>query len=369
MLDENLLRTPLHAVHRAAGAVMTPFAGWDMPLRYSSDLAEHAAVRERAGLFDLSHMAQIEVSGPDAARALDHALVTRPGVMAVGRARYSMIVADDGGILDDLIVYRLAETEYLVVANAANRTVVLDELTVRSETRVHVSDRTSSRALIALQGPASHEVLEPLTRRGDGADLASLRYYAAAPAIVAGLPVLLARTGYTGENGFEISVPAPSAGDLWAALSEAGSVAGIQACGLACRDTLRLEAGMPLYGHELTRDVTPYETGQERVVDLDHDFVGRAALAARSAEPTGTTLVGLVGEGRRAARAGSTVHDAEGEIGTVTSGVLSPTLGHPIALARVQRARAPVGTSLEVDVRGRRQSMTVTDPPFYRRSR
>lgn len=364
-MTTELLHTPLHPVHRDAGASTTPFAGWEMPLRYTSDLAEHAAVRERAGLFDLSHMGQIEVSGPRAADALDHALVSRSSTLAVGRARYTMMVAPDGGVLDDLIVYRLAETEFLVVANAANRTVVLDELTVRSGDQVHVADRTEARALVALQGPASTEVLQRVT----DADLGALRYYASAPAQVAGVPVLLARTGYTGEVGFELSVPAASAVDLWTALLEAGAGAGVVPCGLACRDTLRLEAGMPLYGHELSRDVTPYEAGLGRVVDLEHDFVGRDALAERAENPTGTTLVGLAGEGRRAARAGSSVLDGDGEVGTVTSGVLSPTLGHPVAMALVDGGRAAVGTTLEVDVRGRRQPMTVVDLPFYRRPR
>ncbi|MFC7406091.1 glycine cleavage system aminomethyltransferase GcvT [Georgenia alba] len=360
------LRTPLHAVHRDAGATMTPFAGWEMPLRYTSDLAEHAAVRQRAGLFDLGHMAQIEVSGPGAAGSLDHGLVTRPSAMTVGRARYSLLLDARAGILDDLIVYRLAETEYLVIANAANRTTVLDELTERSDDRTHVSDRTFSRGLIALQGPAAPEVLQPLT----DANLDDLGYYRAVHATVADVPVLLARTGYTGETGYEISVPAPSAVALWEALARAGEPDGVLPCGLACRDTLRLEAGMPLYGNELTTATTPDDVGLGRVVHIDHDFVGRDAVLAARRQPGGRRLVGLAGEGRRAARAGSTVHDSDGELGVVTSGVLSPTLGHPIAMALLGSGadeRAAVGTTLEVEVRGRRQPMTVTELPFYRR--
>ncbi|WP_127127540.1 glycine cleavage system aminomethyltransferase GcvT [Georgenia sp. SYP-B2076] len=366
------LRTPLHGEHVDRGAAMTTFAGWAMPLRYTSDLAEHAAVRERAGLFDLSHMAQVEVSGPGAAAALDRSLVSRSSTLATGRARYTMMTAEDGGVIDDLIVYRLAETEFLVIANAANRTVVLDELTVRSHLadateQVHVADRTEHRALIALQGPVAAGVLSALT----DADLGALRYYASVTAEVAGIPVLLARTGYTGEVGFELSVPAESAVPLWRAVLAAGASSGVVACGLACRDTLRLEAGMPLYGHELTRRTTPFEAGLGRVVDLDeaHDFIGRAALAARRDHPSGQALVGLAGEGRRAARAGSTLHDGDGQVGTITSGVLSPTLGHPIAMALVEQPRAGVGTVLDVDVRGRRQPMTVVELPFYRRPR
>jgi aminomethyltransferase len=369
MSTEDLL-TPLHAEHVAAGASLTPFAGWQMPLRFTSDLAEHHAVRTAAGLFDLSHMAQIEVSGPDAAAALDRALVSAPSRLVPGRARYTVIVAGDGGILDDLIVYRLAEEDFLVIANAANRLTVLDELTARGDgRRVGVVDRTPHRALIAVQGPHAVGVLAGLT----DVDLDALRYYRSVTGQVAGVPALVARTGYTGEDGFEVAVPAEGAVTVWRALAEAGEPHGLVRAGLAARDTLRLEAGMALYGQELTRTTTPYEVGLDRVVQLDHAFVGHEALAERAAQPVATRTVGLQGSGRRAARAGSTVLDADGApIGTVTSGVLSPTLGHPIAMAHVDR---PVGESIEpgtalsVDVRGTPQPMSVVELPFYRRPR
>ncbi|WP_223403757.1 glycine cleavage system aminomethyltransferase GcvT [Occultella gossypii] len=360
--------SPLEATHRAAGATMTDFAGWQMPLRFAGDLAEHRAVRERAGLFDLSHMAQLEVTGPEAAAALDGALVSAASRLRVGRARYTMITAIDGGILDDLIVYRLDEHEFLVIANAANRLTVLDELTNRSEGRqVAVVDRTPHRALIAIQGPAAAGVLAPLI----DADLSALKYYASVSASFdAHVPTLVARTGYTGEDGFELAVPAAAATDVWARLLDAGAEAGVQACGLASRDSLRLEAGMPLYGQELTAALTPFEVGLGRVVHLDHEFLGRDALAERSEHPTGTRLIGLRGDGRRAARAGSEVLAAGSVIGAVTSGVLSPTLGHPVAMALVTAAdqdTVAVGQVLDVDVRGRFQQMTVTELPFYRR--
>lgn len=385
--DPEPLLTPLHAIHRELDAHLTDFAGWQMPLRYGSAVDEHHAVRAQAGLFDLSQMGQIEVSGPGAAAALDYALVTRPSTMAVGRARYALMLAEDGGILDDLIVYRLAgegdQSSYLVIANAANRMAVLDALTGRSQdlAGTHVADRTESRALIALQGPVSGEVLAPMTTLDKDSglgDLAELRYYRAVTGRVAGVPALIARTGYTGETGYEISVPAPSAVALWRALTEAGAAHGVIPCGLAARDSLRLEAGMPLYGQEIRRDLIPADSGLERVVNLDpeHDFVGREAVQSRTASHT---LAALTGTGRRAARAGSTVH-RPGEaatLGTVSSGILSPTLGHPIALALIENAELtsgsgteanlPPGTEVEVDVRGRRQSMTVTETPFYRR--
>lgn len=359
------LSTPLHAEHLAAGAVMTDFAGWQMPLRFTGDRVEHEAVRTRAGLFDLSHMAQIEVHGPQAAQALDQALVSAVSRLSTGRARYTMLVTAEGGILDDLIVYRLAEDEFLVIANAANRQTVLDQLTVRSAAfQVGVVDRTTTRALVALQGPRAAEVLAPLT----DADLSELRYYAFVPTQVAGLPVLLARTGYTGEDGFELSVSAASAVTLWQALLEAGEDAGVVRCGLASRDSLRLEAGMPLYGHELTEQTTPYDVGMNRLVHTDHEFVGREALAALADQPPRHHLVGLHGAGRRAARAGYPIFLAGEQVGEVTSGILSPTLGYPIALARVDR-ELPAETDVTVDVRGTATPMTVTKPPFYRRQK
>ena len=359
------LSTPLYAEHLAAGATMTDFAGWQMPLRFSGDRAEHQAVRSRAGLFDLSHMAQIEVHGPQADLALDAALVSAVSRLRTGRARYTMLVTAEGGILDDLIVYRLADEEFLVIANAANRETVLDQLTVRSAAfQVGIVDRTTSRALIALQGPRAAEVLATRT----DADLDDLRYYAAVPAQVAGIPVLLARTGYTGEDGFELSTAAVSAVELWHALLEAGQDAEVIRCGLASRDSLRLEAGMPLYGHELTEQTTPFDVGMSRLVHLDHEFVGQEALAASAEQPPRHHLVGLVGEGRRAARAGYPVFLAGEQIGEITSGILSPTLGHPIALARVDRELA-TETDVTVDVRGTPSPMSVTNPPFYRRQR
>ncbi|HIZ37725.1 MAG TPA: glycine cleavage system aminomethyltransferase GcvT [Candidatus Ruania gallistercoris] len=357
------LSTPLYATHLDAGAVMTDFAAWQMPLRYTGDRAEHEAVRTGAGLFDLSHMAQIEVHGPQAAEALDMALVSAVSRLTPGRARYTMLVTAQGGILDDLIVYRLTEDEFLVIANAANRATVLDQLTVRSAAhQVGIVDRTTTRALIALQGPRAAEVLSALTDD----DLSGLRYYASMSTEVAGIPVLLARTGYTGEDGFELSTSAVSAVDLWQALLAAGEEAGVIPCGLASRDSLRLEAGMPLYGNELTDQTTPYDVGMGRLVHLDRQFVGQEALAARAEQPEHGHLAGLRGEGRRAARAGYPVFLAGAQIGEITSGILSPTLGYPIALARLDRELA-ADTDVTVDVRGTPTPMTVTTTPFYRR--
>ncbi|WP_329532300.1 glycine cleavage system aminomethyltransferase GcvT [Streptomyces sp. NBC_01450] len=364
--------TALDALHRSLGATMTDFAGWDMPLRYGSERDEHLAVRTRAGLFDLSHMGEITVTGPGAAALLNHALVGNIASVGVGRARYTMICQEDGGILDDLIVYRLAENEYMVVANASNAQVVLDALTERAAGfDALVRDDRDAYALIAVQGPESPGILKSLT----DADLDGLKYYAGLPGTVAGVPALIARTGYTGEDGFELFVAPSDAEKLWQALTEAGAPVGLVPCGLSCRDTLRLEAGMPLYGHELTTALTPFDAGLGRVVKFEKegDFVGRTALqeaASRAEENPPRVLVGLVAEGRRVPRAGYPVVAGGKVIGEVTSGAPSPTLGKPIAMAYVDAAHAAPGTAgVGVDIRGSHEPYEVVALPFYKRQK
>ncbi|WP_410536337.1 glycine cleavage system aminomethyltransferase GcvT [Streptomyces sp. KL2] len=375
-MSDSPRRTALDAVHRALGATMTDFAGWEMPLRYGSERDEHNAVRTRAGLFDLSHMGEITVTGPQAGELLDRALVGHLSAVPVGRARYTMICDESGGILDDLIVYRLGEEEYLVVANASNAQVVLDALAERLDgsglTGAAVRDDRDAYALLAVQGPQAPAVLAELT----DADLDGLKYYAGLPGTVAGVEALIARTGYTGEDGFELFVAPGDAEALWRALTEAGADAGLVPCGLSCRDTLRLEAGMPLYGHELTRSTTPFDAGLGRVVKFDKpgDFTGRTALeaaAGRVAENPPRKLVGLVAAGRRVPRAGYAVVGADGSvIGEVTSGAPSPTLGRPIAMAYVDAAHAAPGTEgVAVDIRGTHEPYEVVALPFYRRER
>lgn len=363
--------TPLEDVHIAQGARLTDFAGWRMPLKYSSELAEHQAVRTTAGLFDLSHMGELRLRGPQAAAALDHALVGRLSAIAVGRAKYSLLCDENGGILDDLVTYRIAEDEFLVIANASNTAVVREALAARiPDFDVTLTDETEQTALIAVQGPASQAIVQGLVSTPEERDaVAALRYYACTPAQLAGLDVLLARTGYTGEDGFEVYVPAGQAVELWQALQTGTEAAGGRLAGLACRDTLRLEAGMPLYGNELGLQTSPYAAGLGRVVVLDKPFVGQEALSRVAQEPPLQVLAGLSGEGRRAARAGNPVLDAEGKpVGVITSGALSPTLGHPIALAYLDREIAEPGQALHVDVRGTLLPFTVTPYPFYKRS-
>jgi aminomethyltransferase len=368
-------RTPLTSVHEQLGASLTDFAGWLMPLRYGSETAEHNAVRNAAGLFDLSHMGEFAVTGSDAAAALDYALTGEPSALKPGRARYTMITAEDGGVIDDLIVYRLADTEFLIVANAANAAVVGSALTERAASYdATVADRTDDYALIAIQGPRAATILAPLT----STDLAEVKYYASYPAQVAGRSVLLARTGYTGEDGFEIFTDPVDAEHLWAELSKAGAGDGLVPAGLAARDTLRLEAGMPLYGNELGSDLTPFDAGLGRVVKLEKagGFVGRDALALRAQQAPARQLVGLTLQSRRIPRHGYAVLWAGQSAGVVTSGAPSPTLGVPIAMAYVRPEVAAAasdptraGTAeLAVDVRGRAEPATLVELPFYRRS-
>jgi aminomethyltransferase len=360
-------RTPLEAMHADLGATFTEFAGWRMPLRYGSDIAEHAAVRGRAGLFDLSHMGQIEISGADACAALDYAVVGYPSAIKVGGARYSMLCLDSGGILDDVVIYRLAETRYLLVANASNRVAVAEALRQRCDAfAAMITDLAGRRALIALQGPRSQPVLQRIT----DVDLGELRYYRIRPLRLADHDVLIARTGYTGEDGFEIYCSADDAVQLWARISMAGGNEVVPA-GLACRDSLRLEAGMPLYGNELTTTLTPYDAGLGRLVALDKPggFVGRDALRRFSKHRASRQLVGLRLHGRRAARAGCMiVDDAGARVGMITSGGPSPTLGYPIAMAYIAVDLAGTGNTVDVEVRGRREHAEVVELPFYRRS-
>ena len=359
--------TPLAERHAALGARLIEFGGWMMPVQYGSILDEHRAVRERVGLFDLSHMGELFVEGPGGGRRPGRgARVTNPPALTVGRAHYSMIVAPDGGVIDDLIVYRLAEERFLVVANASNAAVVSDALAERlAGFKAILDDGSLATGLLAIQGPRAREVLTPLT----DVDLAALRYYAIAEGAVAGIPALVARTGYTGEDGFEVFVETSRTVELWDALLTAVRTADGVPVGLGARDTLRLEAGMPLYGNELDRATTPYDAGLGRVVKLDKpgDFVGRAALERIAAAGPTKRLVGLVVEGRGIARHGYPVMADDRRTGIVTSGTQSPTLGVPIAMAYVAPADAEPGTILAVEIRDAPVSTKVVDLPFYRR--
>jgi aminomethyltransferase len=364
--------SPLHDIHVDAGASFTDFAGWQMPVRYTSDLAEHHAVRTAAGIFDISHMAEILVSGDDAAAFLDSALAGKLSAIAFHQAKYSLLLDQGGGIVDDLVTYRFGDDSFLVVANASNRTAVFDALTNRAGSfDVTVSDLSDEYALLAVQGPNSRQIVAATAGITElGVPLDDLKYYWGTDAFFDGVPLFIGRTGYTGEDGYELYIGAAKAVDLWRAIVTAGEPHGLVPAGLASRDTLRLEAGMPLYGHELGLDTYPSQAGLGRVVALtkEGDFVGRAAIEAGA--PDGArVLVGLVSEGKRAGRTGYALFDGDTEVGTITSGALSPTLGHPIAMAYVDAAASTIGTTLEIDVRGSRVPATVVALPFYKREK
>jgi aminomethyltransferase len=361
-----LKQTPLHARHLEAGARMVAYAGYDMPVQYTSIIDEHRAVRRAVGLFDLSHMGELHLSGPEALAFARYAVVSDPGALEPGQAQYSMLCLADGGIIDDLIVYRL-DDGYLIVCNAANHEAVaahIETLRARGDFDVTVEDRSDETALIAPQGPNAAELLGRLT----DLDLASLANYRSMPGTVAGIDCLVARTGYTGEDGFELFCTARRAPRLWDALASGGADLGLQLCGLGSRDTLRLEAGMPLYGNELDRSVNPYEANLGRVVKLEKgEFVGRSALAAVQQTGPRRRLVGLVMRDDAIARHGYPVRVDGSEVGVVTSGTLSPTLGERIAMAYLPAGDASIGGEVEVVVRDRPHPAEQVKLPFDRR--
>ncbi|REJ07658.1 glycine cleavage system aminomethyltransferase GcvT [Microbacterium bovistercoris] len=371
--------TPLRSRHEALGASFTDFGGWQMPVRYTSDLAEHHAVRQAAGVFDISHMAEFTIVGAQAGEYLDYVLAGRLSALAIGKAKYSLLLAEDGGIIDDVIVYRLKDDEYLIISNAGNREFVAEALSARvdrflserSETKgeVAVTDVSDDYALIAVQGPQAEAIVSAIAGLDDvSVAWEEQKYYAWASATFAGKPVLVARTGYTGEDGFELMVAAADAESLWDAVLAAGEPLGLVPAGLAARDTLRLEAGMPLYGHELNRQTKPAQAGLGRVVVTAKErFVGKDAVEPAADAPV---LIGLAAEGRRAGRAGYAIVLEDGTaVGEITSGALSPTLGHPIAMAFVAPSYAAGETPLFLDVRGTKIPATVTALPFYRRTK
>ncbi|MDE0219100.1 MAG: glycine cleavage system aminomethyltransferase GcvT [Spirochaetaceae bacterium] len=363
-----LLRTPLHAAHERLGARMVPFAGWSMPVQYAGIVAEHRAVRTAAGLFDVSHMGEIDVAGPGAAACVTRLACLDIGRLAVGAARYSLILDDAGGVIDDVIVYRLGEDRYRIVANAANTGVVAEHARAVAAglSGVDLRDRSAEFGLIAIQGPRAEAILQCVA----AADLAAIGIYRCREMDVAGVPALVARTGYTGEDGFELFAAAGRTEALWTALLEAGASAGLQPAGLGARDTLRLEASFPLYGHELTREVSPLEVGLGRFVSTGDAYVGASAIAAQRTAGVARCLACLKIDGRAIARAGFAITTIGGEpAGMVMSGGYAPWLELSVAMGLVGRAHAAVGGELLVTIRGRPVVATVVERPFYKRRR
>lgn len=359
----SLRRTALFDVHRALGARIVPFGGFEMPVQYAGILAEHDAVRKRAGLFDLSHMAQFELRGSDVAAWADALTVNHVATMKPLQARYNIFTNDAGGAHDDVIFYRLPD-RWLLIVNAGNAHKMWAHLETQCRGDVELTDLRGERALIAVQGPRSAEVLAPLV----DADVAALKYYTCVETKAGGVAAIVARTGYTGEDGFEVFLPADAAGGLWEALL-AENRDRLAPCGLGARDVLRLEAGMPLYGHELTEEITPLQAGLAWAVKFAKPgFTGKAALEAQAAADTYPRIAGLMLDGRVPARAGYPVLRDGRVAGEIRSGSIAPSVGNrSIATALLDPASATVGTRLGVEVRGTEHPALTVALPFYKR--
>jgi aminomethyltransferase len=380
-MEGQLLRTPLYEWHVAHNARMVDFAGWAMPVQYTSILDEHHATRTACGVVDISHMGRLRFEGPGAEEFLACLLTRRVSDLRLGQIRYSLVTKDDGGILDDVLVgfYQdeCSQPFYVVVVNASNREKIVRWTQQhlppeRAEARgkeVLFTDLTRIWAMFAIQGPKAIDVLQPLIDE----DLESMRYYKGSQVRILHPSArrqggIISRTGYTGEDGFELSVGAGIAKDVWEAILESGKPHGIVTTGLGARDTLRLEAGMPLYGHEISETTNPFEAGLGFACHLvGYDFPGRDALLKVKEQPLARTRIGLALPGRRAAREGYAVLAAGQPIGRITSGAFSPTLQKSVAMAYVPPQYAALGTELSVDIRGHIESARVVEIPFYSR--
>ena len=365
-----LAQTPLFAWHATHGGRMVDFAGWSMPVQYSSIVAEHQATRSSVGLFDVSHMGRIRFEGPESEAFLDRLVTRKIAGMRAGQIRYALITQDEGGILDDVLVYRLRDRSghdyFELVVNASNRQKILDWLEARrGASDVVFVDRTLATAMIAVQGPRALEILRPLV----SLDLAPLRFYQGGEAEIAGAPGLVSRTGYTGEDGCELAVPVESALGLWEKLFAAAEPLGGMAAGLGCRDTLRLEAGMPLYGHELSEAIDPFQAGLGYAVDLENRaFPGRDALVKRRDDSSRPLRAGWILAGKRVPREGYPILAQGQPVGHVTSGTFSPTLQQPIAMGYIRADLAAPGTEVLIDIRGHQEPARTVPLPFYRRT-
>lgn len=350
---------------------MVEFGGWSMPVQYTSIVAEHVATRTAVGLFDISHMGRLRFDGPDAAKFLDSLVTRRVADLSSGQIRYGLVTKEDGGILDDVLVYRLSDaaggTYHLMVVNASNRAKILawiEAQRVKSAHDFSYADLTPQWAMIAVQGPKALGVVQTLIE----ADLAGMKYYTGTETRICGHGGIVSRTGYTGEDGCELIVGANMAAKVWQTVLEAAMPLGGLACGLGARDTLRLEAAMPLYGHELSEEINPYQAGLGFAVNLENrSFPGRDALAKIKQDPNQPRRIGLEIVGKRTAREGATILREGETIGRVTSGTFSPTLDVPIAMGYVRPDAALVGSAVEVDIRGRREPARIVALPFYRR--
>jgi aminomethyltransferase len=359
-------RTPVYPAHVALGARLIEFGGWDMPLAYAGAGEEHQAVRRRCGLFDVSHMGEVELRGPEAAAVCQELTVNDVAKLRIGDAQYSLLCNEGGGVIDDLVVLRTGADRYLLIVNAANTAADVAWISERNRGRAEVDDRSAALGLLALQGPDSEVALRTLTP----APLSSLRPFAAIETTVVGRRAWVSRTGYTGEDGFELLLDAGDALAVWEAALEAVRRRGGLPAGLGARDTLRLEAGLPLHGSDLDAETTPFEAGLAWVVKLGKsDFIGRAALAAQAAAGPPRRLVAFELAEPAVPRHGHTIWHDRTVVGAVTSGMRSPTLGTFIGLGYVTSDVSAPPTPIAIEIRGRRVPGRIVDRPFYRRVR
>jgi len=364
-----LKRTPLYEQHVALGARMVEFSGFEMPVQYNSILEEHTAVRTRAGLFDVSHMGEFRVEGPNALAFLHYLVPNDVSKLVIGQALYSQLCRPDGNTIDDLLIYHLGEAQYMMVVNAGNIDKDFAWVTRQAAnfTDVQVTNQSDTTALLALQGPLAQEILQPLT----DTDLAAIRYYHFVRGVVDGIPCIISRTGYTGEDGFELYCASSDASALWNDLLKAGKPHGVLPAGLGARDTLRLEAGMCLYGHELDEQTNPLEANLGWSVKLNAgDFIGRDALLKVKEAGPHRKLVGIEMSGRGIPRGGYALYDANGQlIGALTSGTRGLTVQKDIGMGYVDAAYAIVGQSVLVDIRGKQTAAQIVALPFYKRKK
>jgi len=366
----SLKRTPLYEQHRALGAKLVEFGGWDMPVQYSSIVDEHRAVRTRAGLFDVSHMGEFKIEGSGAAAFLQYLVPNDVSRLAIHQALYTQLCLPNGGTIDDLLIYRLADMHYMLVVNAANidKDFAWVERQAKHFQDVHVFNQSDATALLALQGPAAQAILQPLT----DVDLSSIRYYHCAPGMVAGVNCIISRTGYTGEDGFELYCAPVDVTGLWTDLLNAGKEQGLLPAGLGARDTLRLEAAYCLYGHELDEQTNPLEANLGWTIKLQKgNFIGRDALLQVKEQGPKRKLVGVELIERGVPRGGYLIYenDQPQPIGALTSGGPGLTVNKNIGLGYVEAAHAVVGHTVQIDIRGRRTAAQIVALPFYKREK
>jgi len=363
-----LKRTPLYEQHKALGARMVDFGGWEMPVQYSGILQEHEAVRTHAGLFDVSHMGEFKIEGADALALLQYLVPNDVSKLTVGQAVYTQMCLPHGGTIDDLLIYRIADTQYMMVVNAANidKDYAWVEEHARNFKDVQVANQSDTTALLALQGPEAQAILQPLT----DSDLSTIRYYHFAAGRVDGIDCIISRTGYTGEDGFELYCAPVDAVKLWQNLLAAGKEHSLLPAGLGARDTLRLEAGMCLYGHELDEQTNPLEAKLGWSVKLDKEnFIGKEALVRAKQEGLKRKLVGIEMTERGIPRGGYTIYAGDQQIGVLTSGAPGPTVRKNIGMGYVDADHANAGEAVQIDIRGRRTAAQIVALPFYKRKK